>query len=387
MARRCATAFVLRARRAPIGAQSRILSALRSIFFFSARSDCPSSPAATRAPWRSAHATCRASGTCARRAARTRTSAPRCASSCLSSAIDRSPLVLRVVPDERASRAAAVGRTARRFVVSQSRQVGFTDGAASRRPALRCRYGPAPGRPSRASAMIAGPSKTEGTMAWHTEYGQALHQSAQLSTIAGLHASLDAARDVLLAGDPVGLLEAFPAGVRIDDQRVGRVEGRAALEDYCRSSAAWMAERQARGRLIASTAGPSRVVGEFELDLVEGDRAFALPVAVVVEPDRTRAKRVGPRLPQPVAAARSPCRPSAAAREGPGRPRVRRGRRLPARPWRRATPRPSSGPSSPMAASASRPAPRTGSVARTTLPRSSPASSARAAGSSSSTAR
>ena len=62
-------------------------------------------------------------------------------------------------------------------------------------------------------------------MAWHTEYGQALHQSAHLSTVAGLHASLDAARDVLLAGDPVGLLEAFPDGVRIDDQRVGRVEG------------------------------------------------------------------------------------------------------------------------------------------------------------------
>ena len=47
-------------------------------------------------------------------------------------------------------------------------------------------------------------------MAWHTEYGQALHQSAHLTTVAGLHASLDAARDVLLAGDPVGLLEAFP---------------------------------------------------------------------------------------------------------------------------------------------------------------------------------
>ena len=104
-------------------------------------------------------------------------------------------------------------------------------------------------------------------MAWHTEYGQALHQSAHLSTVAGLHASLDATRDVLLAGDPVGLLKAFPDGVRIDDQRVGRVEGRAALEDYCRSSSGWMAERQARGRLIVSTADASRVVGEFELEL------------------------------------------------------------------------------------------------------------------------
>ncbi len=124
-------------------------------------------------------------------------------------------------------------------------------------------------------------------MAWHTEYGQALHQSAQLSTVAGLHASLDAARDVLLAGDPVGLLEAFPDGVRIDDQRVGRVEGRAALEDYCRSSSAWMTERRGEGRLIASTAGPTRVIGEFELELVDGGRAFALPVAVVVEPGAT----------------------------------------------------------------------------------------------------
>ena len=121
-------------------------------------------------------------------------------------------------------------------------------------------------------------------MAWHPEYGQALHLSAHLTTVAGLHASLDAARDVLLAGDPVGLLEAFPDGVRIDDQRVGRVEGRAALEDYCRSSAAWMTERHGTGRLIASTAGTSRVVGEFDLELTEDGRTFVLPVAVVVEP-------------------------------------------------------------------------------------------------------
>lgn len=64
-------------------------------------------------------------------------------------------------------------------------------------------------------------------MAWHTEYGQALHLSTQLEALAGLDASLAAVRDVLLAGDPVRLLEAFPDGVRIDDERVGRIEGRA----------------------------------------------------------------------------------------------------------------------------------------------------------------
>jgi hypothetical protein len=125
-------------------------------------------------------------------------------------------------------------------------------------------------------------------MAWHTEYGQALHLSSQLDAVAGLTASLDATTDVLLAGDPVRLLDAFPDGVRIDDQRAGRIEGREALETYCRTSKAWMAERQGRGRLIASTAGPTRVVGEFALDLSEGGRAFVLPVAVVVEPSAER---------------------------------------------------------------------------------------------------
>ena len=108
-------------------------------------------------------------------------------------------------------------------------------------------------------------------MVWHTAFGQALHLS-------------DATLDAVVAGDPARLLEAFPDGVRIDDQRVGRVEGRAALEAYGRSSAAWMDERQGHARLIASTAGATRVVGEFEVELAESGRKLGLPVAVVVEP-------------------------------------------------------------------------------------------------------
>lgn len=107
-------------------------------------------------------------------------------------------------------------------------------------------------------------------MVWHKEFGQALHLS-------------DTTPDVV-AGDPLSLLEAYPDGVRIDDQRVGRVEGHAALEAYGRSSADWMVERHGSGRLIASTAGPSRVVGEFELELAQSGRTVVLPVAVVVEP-------------------------------------------------------------------------------------------------------
>ena len=119
---------------------------------------------------------------------------------------------------------------------------------------------------------------------WFAEFGQIAHEAAH----AGQIEHLDAAQAALLSGDPVRLLEAFPGGVRIDDPRVGRVEGKAALEDFCRSSRAWLAEREAANRQLAVTVSDVRVVGEFELDLMQGGRAFVLPVAVVVEPDPVR---------------------------------------------------------------------------------------------------
>lgn len=72
--------------------------------------------------------------------------------------------------------------------------------------------------------------------------------------------------------------------MRIDDARLGRIEGQEALEAYCESSAAWLKERHGQGRLVASTAGAARVVGEYELRLTEGSRTFVFPLAVVVEP-------------------------------------------------------------------------------------------------------
>jgi len=122
-------------------------------------------------------------------------------------------------------------------------------------------------------------------VAWLTEFGQVMYQSAQLKGIVPV-GSLEAARAALLAGDPEKLLDAFPDGVRIDDPRAGRVEGREALEAYCEQSQAWLSARNGEGRLIASTEGSARVVGEFEVDLTEGDRTFILPIGVVVEPSR-----------------------------------------------------------------------------------------------------
>jgi hypothetical protein len=122
-------------------------------------------------------------------------------------------------------------------------------------------------------------------LTWLTEFGHVIYLSAKLMGIVGA-GSLEAARTALLAGDLGKLLDAFPDGVRIDDPRAGRVEGGAALEAYCEQSQAWLSARTAHGRLIASTEGSTRVVGEFEVDLTEGDRAYVLPIGVVVEPSK-----------------------------------------------------------------------------------------------------
>ena len=118
-------------------------------------------------------------------------------------------------------------------------------------------------------------------MTWLTEFGQVVHEAAHLSKLE----TLEAAHAALHSGDPTRLIEAFPDGVTIDDPRAGHVEGQAALEDYCRESGAWLAERQAHARSLAVTNGKARLVGEFEVDMVQDGRAFTLPVAVVVEPN------------------------------------------------------------------------------------------------------
>lgn len=121
-------------------------------------------------------------------------------------------------------------------------------------------------------------------MTWLTEFGHVIHEAAHLGQLA----HLEAAGAALHSGDPVRLLEAFPGGVRIDDPRFGRVEGEAALREFCHASEAWLEERQGRPMSIAVTNGLTRVVGEWDLELTEAGRTFVLPVATVVEPDPTR---------------------------------------------------------------------------------------------------
>ena len=79
------------------------------------------------------------------------------------------------------------------------------------------------------------------------------------------------------------ILDRLADGGRVDDPTAGRIEGRQAFETYLRESAEWLHERRAEIRFVASTAASPRVVGEYEVDLADGQRRFTLPVAVVVE--------------------------------------------------------------------------------------------------------
>ena len=116
---------------------------------------------------------------------------------------------------------------------------------------------------------------------WFPEIGQIIGAATRLGQ-AGLSAGSNAA---LESGDPSRLLEAFPGGVRIDDPRSGRLEGATSLADFSAASARWLRDHAGHAQAIALTVGPTRVVGEFDLELTEDERTFVLPVAVVVEPD------------------------------------------------------------------------------------------------------
>src|SRR6187401_3373950 len=53
----------------------------------------------------------------------------------------------------------------------------------------------------------------------------------------------------------------------IDDPQSGRIVGEASFDAYRDWSADWLRVRDGRPREIATTVGPSRVVGEFDVDL------------------------------------------------------------------------------------------------------------------------
>jgi len=98
-----------------------------------------------------------------------------------------------------------------------------------------------------------------------------------------------------LSGDAASLRVSFAGPPAVDDPLGGRVRGAAELDRFVADRHAWLAERRARVVAGRTTRATGRTVVESVLELRQGSRDIALPIAVVgdLAPDgRLRAVRV-----------------------------------------------------------------------------------------------
>jgi hypothetical protein len=94
----------------------------------------------------------------------------------------------------------------------------------------------------------------------------------------------------ILAGQPDALVRSFAGQPRINDPRVGYVEGVRQLHAFVSGTADWLRERDAIVENVALTLTESRTVEEMVLHLLADDGGrVELPVAIVSDrnPDRT----------------------------------------------------------------------------------------------------
>ena len=94
----------------------------------------------------------------------------------------------------------------------------------------------------------------------------------------------------ILADEPDALIRSFAGEPRVNDPRVGYVEGARELRAFVSGTTDWLRERDAVVENVALTRTPTRTVEEVVLHLLSdaGERV-ELPVAVVSDrnPDRT----------------------------------------------------------------------------------------------------
>jgi hypothetical protein len=95
----------------------------------------------------------------------------------------------------------------------------------------------------------------------------------------------------ILAGEPNALVRSFAGQPRVNDPRVGDVEGVRELRAFVSGTADWLRERDAAVENVALTRTQSRAVEEVVLHLLLGEEGgrVELPVAIVTDrnPDRT----------------------------------------------------------------------------------------------------
>ena len=94
----------------------------------------------------------------------------------------------------------------------------------------------------------------------------------------------------IMTEEPEALVRSFAGKPRVNDPRVGHVEGRMEFRSFVMGTAAWLRERDAAVENVALTMTPARTIEEVVLHLLAGNGGrVELPVAVVSDrnPDRT----------------------------------------------------------------------------------------------------
>ncbi len=94
----------------------------------------------------------------------------------------------------------------------------------------------------------------------------------------------------IMAEDPDALIRSFAGEPRVNDPRVGYVEGRRELHAFVMGTAEWLRERDAVVENVALTRTSTRTVEEVVVHLLaDNDERVELPVAIVADrnPDRT----------------------------------------------------------------------------------------------------
>ena len=93
----------------------------------------------------------------------------------------------------------------------------------------------------------------------------------------------------ILAGEPDALVRSFAGQPRVDDPRIGHVEGAEELRTFVSETANWLRERDAVVENVALTLIQSRTVEEVVLHLLGDDEGrVELPVAIVSDRNSDR---------------------------------------------------------------------------------------------------
>jgi hypothetical protein len=120
-------------------------------------------------------------------------------------------------------------------------------------------------------------------MPWFPDFANAAELARQQTRVAGHSDPVQQYFAALNSGNVHPLETSWPGEVVVYDPRAGEVRGHKELRKFIHRNQSWLAQRNARTEVIASTRVGRRAVVEILAHLSDGGRELSWPVAVVAE--------------------------------------------------------------------------------------------------------